>query len=138
MLADRARIYVAAGNGGRGVASFRREKHVPMGGPDGGDGGRGGNVYLQVVPDLMTLLPFKYQSHFKAGHGQQGKGRKMHGADGEDRYVEVPPGTVVYDDETGEPIVDLIEPGQTFLIAKGGRGGLGNAALASANRQPFR
>jgi GTP-binding protein len=135
MLADQARIYVAAGNGGRGVASFRREKFVPMGGPDGGDGGNGGSVYLRVVDDLATLLPFKYKSHFKAGHGEAGKGRKMHGAKGEDLYVEVPPGTVVYDDETGEPIVDLTEPGQVFEIAKGGRGGLGNTHFVTSTRQ---
>src|SRR5688500_18517750 len=126
MLADRAKIYVAGGNGGRGVASFRREKFVPMGGPDGGDGGHGGSVYLRVVDYLATLTPFKFQSHFKAKHGEAGKGRKMHGAKGEDLYVDVPPGTIVYDDETGEPIVDMTTPGQTFLIAKGGRGGLGN------------
>lgn len=135
MLADRAKIYVAGGNGGRGVASFRREKFVPLGGPDGGDGGNGGNVYLRVVSDLVTLMPFKYQSHFKAEHGEAGKGRKMHGAKGEHLYVEVPPGTVVYDAESGEPIVDLIEPGQDFLIAKGGRGGLGNTHFVTSTHQ---
>jgi len=106
-----------------------------MGGPDGGDGGHGGNVYLRVVDDLVTLLPFKYQAHFKAQHGEAGKGRKMHGAKGEHLYVDVPPGTIVYDDESGEPIVDLTEPGQTFLIAKGGRGGLGNTHFTTSTHQ---
>jgi GTP-binding protein len=135
MLNDRARIQVIAGNGGRGVASFRREKFVPLGGPDGGDGGRGGHVYLRVDPQLATLTPFRYQSHFRADHGQPGRGQKMHGKQGDDLYVDVPPGTVVYDDESDEPIVDLIEPGQTFLIARGGQGGLGNTHFVTSTRQ---
>lgn len=135
MLIDRARIQVTAGNGGRGVASFRREKYVPMGGPDGGDGGRGGNVYLRVVDDLNSLLPFKYRSHFKAEHGQPGKSRNQHGKQGEHLYVDVPPGTMVFDDETGEAIADLVEVGQEFLVARGGKGGLGNTHFVSSVRQ---
>ncbi|HUG16765.1 MAG TPA: GTPase ObgE [Thermomicrobiales bacterium] len=135
MLNDQARIQVMAGNGGRGVASFRREKFVPLGGPDGGDGGRGGNVYLRVDPQLSTLTPFRYQTHFRAGNGQPGRGRKMHGKQGDDLYVAVPPGTIVLDDETGEPIVDLVEPGQSFLIARGGQGGLGNTHFVTSTRQ---
>ncbi len=135
MLIDRARIQVTAGNGGRGVASFRREKYVPMGGPDGGDGGRGGNVFLRVVDDLNSLLPFKYRSHFKAEHGQPGKSRNQHGKQGEHLYVDVPPGTMVFDDETGEPIADLVEIGQEFLVARGGKGGLGNTHFVNSVRQ---
>ena len=135
MLIDRARIQVTAGNGGRGVASFRREKYVPMGGPDGGDGGRGGNVYLRVVDDLNSLLPFKYRSHFKAEHGQAGRSRNQHGKHGEHLYVDVPPGTVVLDNETGEPIGDLVEVGQELLVARGGKGGLGNTHFVSSVRQ---
>ena len=135
MLIDRARIQVTAGNGGRGAASFRREKFVPMGGPDGGDGGRGGNVYLRVDPHLASLLPFQYRSHFKAGHGQPGRGQKMHGKQGDDLYVDVPPGTVVIDDETEQPVADLTEPGATFMVAKGGQGGLGNTHFTTSTRQ---
>ncbi len=135
MLVDRARIQVTAGNGGRGIASFRREKFVPQGGPDGGDGGRGGNVYLKVVDDLNTLLPFKYKSHFRAEHGQPGRTRNQHGKQGEHYYIEVPPGTVVRDDETGEPFADLTEVGQEFLVARGGKGGLGNTHFVNSVRQ---
>lgn len=135
MLIDRARIQVTAGNGGRGVASFRREKFVPMGGPDGGDGGRGGHVYLRVVDDLNSLLPFKYRSHFKAEHGQPGRSRNQHGRQGEHLYVDVPPGTMVLDDETGEPLADLVEVGQEFLVARGGKGGLGNTHFVNSVRQ---
>jgi GTPase len=135
MLNDRARIQVLAGNGGRGVASFRREKFVPLGGPDGGDGGRGGNVILRVDPQLSTLTPFRYQSHFRADNGQPGRGRKMHGKQGEDLYVAVPPGTIVLDDETDEPVIDLVEAGQEFVIARGGQGGLGNTHFVTSTRQ---
>lgn len=135
MLNDRARIQVLAGNGGRGVASFRREKFVPLGGPDGGDGGRGGNVILKVDPQLSTLTPFRYQSHFRADNGQPGRGRKMHGKAGDDLYVAVPPGTIVLDDESDEPVVDLVSPGQEFVIARGGQGGLGNTHFVTSTRQ---
>jgi GTP-binding protein len=135
MLADRARIQVTGGNGGRGVASFRRERYVPMGGPDGGDGGRGGSVYLRVDSQLATLLPFKYQSHFRAEHGEAGRSRNQYGKQGDDLVVAVPPGTVVCDDESGEVIADLIDPDQTVLVARGGQGGLGNTHFVTSTRQ---
>ncbi len=135
MLVDRARIQVTAGDGGRGVVSFRREKFVPMGGPDGGDGGRGGDVVLRVDPHLATLLPFQYTSHFRAGHGQSGRGQKMHGKSGETKYIDVPPGTVVIDDESDQPIADLIEAGDEMVVARGGRGGLGNSHFTTSTRQ---
>ena len=135
MLNDRAKIFVKAGSGGRGTASFRREKFVPMGGPDGGDGGRGGSVYFRVDPHLATLTPFRFQSHFHADNGESGRGQKMHGKNGEDLYVAVAPGTIVFDDETGEPIADLIEPEQTFMVAKGGVGGLGNTHFVTSTHQ---
>ncbi|MCO5176048.1 MAG: GTPase ObgE [Thermomicrobiales bacterium] len=135
MLVDRARIRVTAGNGGRGVVSFRREKFVPMGGPDGGDGGRGGNVVLRVDPQMATLLPFQYTSHFRAGHGQAGRHQNMYGKTGETVYVDVPAGTIVIDDETDEPIADLIEPDDELIIARGGKGGLGNAHFTTSTRQ---
>lgn len=135
MLVDRARIQVIAGNGGNGSMSFRREKFVPMGGPDGGDGGRGGDVVLRVDPHLATLLPFQYTAHFRAGHGQPGRNQKMHGKSGETKYIAVPAGTVVIDDETGQPIADLIEEGDEMVVARGGRGGLGNAHFTTSTRQ---
>ena len=135
MLVDRARIQVTAGDGGRGVASFRREKFVPMGGPDGGDGGRGGDVILRVDPHLATLLPFQYASHFRAGHGQAGRNQKMHGKNGETKYIDVPPGTIVIDDESGEPVADLVEAGSEIVVARAGRGGLGNSHFTSSTRQ---
>ena len=135
MLVDRARIQVTAGDGGRGVVSFRREKFVPMGGPDGGDGGRGGDVVLRVDPHLATLLPFQYASHFRAGHGQPGRSQKMHGKSGETKYIAVPPGTVVIDDESGQPIADLIEAGDEMVVARGGKGGLGNSHFTTSTRQ---
>ncbi len=135
MFYDRAKIYVKGGDGGHGVVSFRREKYVPFGGPDGGDGGRGGNVYLRVDPQLNTLIAFKYQQHFRAQNGESGRGAKQTGAQGKDLYIDVPPGTVVYDDATGEVIADLVEPGETFLVARGGQGGLGNQHFATPTRQ---
>jgi GTP-binding protein len=143
MFYDRATIYVQAGKGGDGSASFRREKYVPRGGPDGGDGGRGGSVYLRVNPDLNTLLPFHYKQHFKAEDGGNGASRQRHGRAGRDLYIDVPPGTFVeVVDETspsGVPVVvlqaDLVRPGQTLLVARGGRGGLGNVHFATPTRQ---
>ena len=135
MLIDRARIYVKAGNGGAGAMSFRREKFVPKGGPDGGDGGRGGNVVLRVRDNLTSLLPFQFNQHFTAENGQPGMGRQMTGRSGKDLFVNVPPGTVVYDDEGGEVLADLTEPGETFKVVKGGKGGLGNQHFKSSVRQ---
>lgn len=134
---DEARIFVQGGKGGDGIVAFRREKYVPRGGPSGGSGGRGGNVYLRVNPQLNTLAHLHYQTHFRAGNGQHGGSNNKTGASGEDIYIDVPPGTVVRDAETGEVLGDLVEPGQTLLVARGGRGGRGNAAFKSpTNRAP--
>jgi GTP-binding protein len=139
MFLDRAVIDVASGHGGRGALSFRREKYVPKGGPDGGDGGRGGSVWIFVDPRQATLRDFRYRRHFKATRGGYGMGRNKTGADGEDLEIGVPAGTLVLDDETGEVIVDLTEEGHRHLIARGGIGGRGNARFAtSTNRAPRR
>lgn len=136
---DQAEVEVLAGNGGDGMVSFRREKYVPAGGPSGGNGGRGGSVWLVAAENLQTLLDFKYSRIFKADSGARGGIKNMTGASGEDRMIKIPCGTTVYDAETGELLGDLIEPGQTLLIAKGGKGGLGNACfLTNHNRAPER
>lgn len=135
MLVDRARIFVKAGDGGSGSTSFRREKYVPKGGPDGGDGGRGGDVCLRVKPHLTSLIAFQFNQHFRAQNGKPGRGKRMNGRSGETLYVDVPPGTMVWDDETGEFIADLTEPGQIAIVARGGRGGLGNVHFATATKQ---
>lgn len=134
---DEATIYVRAGKGGDGIVHFRREKYVPKGGPDGGDGGRGGDVVLVVNPHLNTLATFRHQRRFVAQNGGRGGPNNRTGKSGEDLLVEVPPGTVVYDAETGELLGDLTEPGQRLVVARGGRGGRGNARFAtSRNRAP--
>ena len=135
MFVDQARIFVQAGAGGNGVVSWRREKYVPQGGPDGGDGGRGGSVFLEATGDLTTLIDFRYQPRYKAERGGHGQGGKRHGKNGEDRVIKVPVGTQVFDDETGELLVDLVEPGQRWLAARGGRGGRGNARFVTPQRQ---
>ncbi len=135
MLYDEAKIYVKGGDGGNGAVAFRREKFVPRGGPAGGNGGKGGDVYLVVDPHLNTLLPFRKQIHFKAENGRHGRGKNQHGRAGEDLYVPVPPGTLVYDAHTGELLADLTTPGQKVRVARGGRGGRGNAAFKSSVRQ---
>jgi GTP-binding protein len=135
-LIDQATIWVKAGNGGDGVATFRREKYVPRGGPDGGDGGRGGNVYLEVDPQLNTLLKFQYERRFEAERGRNGGPSRSTGRSGRDTVIKVPPGTVArttIDGETYE--VDLVRPGQRLLAARGGKGGLGNVHFATATRQ---
>jgi len=132
---DEARIYVKAGDGGNGCVSFRREKYVPLGGPNGGDGGKGGDVYLVVDPHLNTLVNFKKRSHFQARRGEHGRGKNQTGRRGEDLTIAVPPGTVVYDADTGELLADLVQPGQRVLVARGGRGGRGNAAFATPTNQ---
>lgn len=126
MFVDVARIYVKGGDGGRGSNAVRREKFVPEGGPWGGDGGRGGDVIFVVDPGLNTLIDFKYQKHFKGEKGEIGDTKGMYGAKGGQRIVKVPPGTVIKDDDTGEVLFDLTEPGQQAVVAKGGRGGRGN------------
>lgn len=134
---DEATLIAQAGNGGAGSRSFRREKYVPFGGPDGGDGGDGGDVYLQAEPALNTLIDFRYIRSVKAGHGGIGLGRQMTGRNGETIYVRVPVGTIVKDAETGDHLGDLTEAGQTLLVAKGGRHGLGNIHFkTSTNRAP--
>jgi GTP-binding protein len=132
---DRVKIYVKAGDGGAGCVSFRREKYVPRGGPDGGDGGDGGDVLLLADPQLLTLYDFYYQVHFRAENGRSGQGKKMKGRDSEDLILRVPVGTVVMDAETGEVLGDLTEPYQTLVVARGGKGGRGNAHFARPTRQ---
>ncbi len=135
MLFDEAKIHVKAGNGGNGIIAFRREKHVPRGGPSGGDGGDGGDVILQVDAQLNTLVHFQNQVHFKAGRGAHGKGKNQTGARGEDAIVPVPSGTVVRDGATDELLADLTEPNQRLVVARGGQGGRGNARFTSSTRQ---
>jgi GTP-binding protein len=134
---DEASISVAAGNGGNGSASFRREKYVPFGGPDGGDGGRGGSVYLEGDSGLNTLVDFRHLRKYKAPNGQPGSGRNMTGKSGEDIFVRVPLGTVVTDEEFGDVLGEVTQPGERLLVAKGGKGGLGNVHFkSSTNRAP--
>ncbi|MGK0673472.1 MAG: Obg family GTPase CgtA [Halothiobacillaceae bacterium] len=134
---DEAVIHVKAGNGGNGIVSFRREKFIPMGGPDGGDGGDGGSVYVVGHPDLNTLADFRFQRRFEAKRGQDGMGRNMTGAKGDDLEIPVPVGTMVYDADTGELIGDVVEAGQRVLVARGGFHGLGNTRFkSSTNRAP--
>jgi len=132
---DRVKIWVRAGDGGDGAATFRREAHVPRGGPDGGDGGRGGSVVLRVDPGLTTLRDFRFKHHFKAEPGGRGTGAKRHGKAGQDLVLLVPPGTGVLDDATGELLADLVATGQAAAIARGGRGGLGNVHFATATHR---
>lgn len=137
MFVDQVKVYVKGGDGGNGAVSYRREKYVPLGGPAGGDGGRGGNVVFVVDEGLRTLVDFRYQRHFKAPRGEHGRNKSQHGAGAEDMVVRVPPGTTVIDADTGEVIADLVEHGQRGIIAKGGRGGRGNTRFAtSANPAP--
>ena len=129
---DRVMIYVQAGTGGNGTVAFRREAHVPKGGPSGGDGGRGGSVIFVATNSLSTLLDLRYYREYKAQNGEKGHAKKMHGADADDLVIRVPVGTCVYDDDTGNIIADLTKDGQRAVIAKGGRGGRGNARFASS------
>ncbi len=134
-LVDTARIYVKSGKGGNGSTHFRREKYAPKGGPDGGDGGRGGDVIFRVKDNLNSLLPFQYVSRYIAKDGQGGMGQQKFGRSGADVYINVPPGTVIFLDEGEEPIADLTEPDEEFVIAKGGKGGLGNVHFKSSTRR---
>lgn len=129
---DRVKIYVQAGTGGNGTVAFRREAHVPKGGPSGGDGGRGGSVIFVATNSLSTLLDLRYYREYKAQNGEKGHAKKMHGADADDLVIRVPVGTCVYDDDTGNIIADLTKDGQRAVVAKGGRGGRGNARFASS------
>ncbi|HLR34110.1 MAG TPA: GTPase ObgE [Tissierellales bacterium] len=135
MFIDRANIEVKAGKGGNGAVAFRREKYEPSGGPYGGDGGNGGNIILKVDEGLKTLMDFKYKSIYKAENGENGKTKRMHGKSGEDFILRVPVGTLVKDASSNKVIVDLKEKNQTVTLAKGGRGGRGNARFATSTRQ---
>jgi GTP-binding protein len=132
---DEVRIQVKAGDGGNGCMAFRREKYVPRGGPSGGEGGRGGDVTLVADPHANTLLKYRYNPEHKAERGRHGEGSNCTGAEGRSIELEVPVGTVVYDEATGERLVDFTEPGQRFLVAHGGRGGKGNARYATSTHQ---
>ncbi|KAI4317622.1 hypothetical protein L6164_025479 [Bauhinia variegata] len=132
---DRAKIYVKAGDGGNGVVAFRREKYVPLGGPSGGDGGRGGNVYIEVDGSMNSLLPFRNSVHFRAGRGAHGQGRMQAGAKGEDVVVKVAPGTVIRQAGEDEMLLELLHPAQRALLLPGGRGGRGNASFKSGNNK---
>jgi GTP-binding protein len=139
MFVDEIDIFVKGGDGGAGCVSFRREKFVPRGGPDGGDGGDGGSVALEADPAISTLLDYHYQRHYSAERGQHGKGANKHGRSGADTVLRVPIGTVVSDRESGELLADLAAPGQRVLVARGARGGRGNARFTSStNRAPRR
>ena len=134
---DQVEIEVEAGNGGDGIVAFRREKYVPAGGPSGGNGGKGGSCILVATTNLQTLLDFKYNHRFKADDGSRGGPNNRTGANGSDRIIQVPCGTVVYDAETDEILGDIVEPGQTLCVAQGGKGGLGNQHfLSNRNRAP--
>jgi len=135
MFLDRVKIWVRAGDGGDGAATFRQEAHVPRGGPDGGDGGRGGSVHLRVDAGQTTLRDFNHRHHFRATPGGRGTRARRHGKAGDDLILDVPPGTAVYDDETGALVADLVALGQTAMVARGGRGGLGNTHFKSSTHQ---
>jgi GTP-binding protein len=135
MFIDRAKIKVKAGDGGNGVTAFRREKFVPRGGPSGGDGGVGGDVWMEADEGLNTLLHLRYNPEHKAERGHHGEGSNRYGKDGVDHIVKVPVGTQIFDAETGELVFDFTEPGQRFLAAKGGKGGWGNAHFATPTRR---
>ncbi len=135
MFVDSAKIYVEAGRGGSGCMSFRREKYVPKGGPDGGDGGNGGDVVLEVDKNLRTLLDFQMRKHFRAERGEHGKGANKTGRNGRGIIIRVPPGTVVRNAETNEILVDMVSEGEQFVVARGGRGGWGNARYVTSTHQ---
>ncbi len=135
MFIDRAVVEVVGGPGGAGASSFRREKYVPKGGPDGGDGGHGGSVFVRADPNLATLLDYRYRTSWKAERGQHGKGKNMTGKSGADLVLPVPPGTEIRDPDTDELVGEVLEPGDTLLVARGGRGGRGNATFATATHQ---
>lgn len=132
---DQAKIYIKAGDGGKGCVAFRREKFIEFGGPNGGDGGDGGSVYFEAVENLNTLIDFRYQQHFKAQKGQQGMGSEMTGYKGEDLIIKVPVGTEIVAEDGETVIADMVKPGERFLIAKGGKGGLGNTRFKSSTNQ---
>ena len=132
---DVANISVRSGNGGDGCMSFRREKYIPKGGPDGGNGGRGGSVYLEATMALQTLADFEFDRRFIAEDGRPGQGARRNGRMGQDLLIPVPCGTIVFDARTAEPIADLVEPGDRFMAARGGKGGRGNTVFATSSRR---
>jgi GTP-binding protein len=135
MLIDRAVVRVVGGTGGSGASSFARFKYKPKGGPDGGDGGHGGSVYVRADPNLATLLDYRYRTVWQADRGEHGKGKTQTGGSAEDIYLPLPPGTVVRDAATGDLIGELLDPGDTLMVARGGRGGRGNARFATSTHQ---
>ena len=135
MFIDRALVHVAGGHGGSGVCSFRREKFVPKGGPDGGEGGHGGSVYVRADTNLATLLDYRYRTRWLADRGENGKGKNMTGASAPDLYLPVPPGTVLRDAKTAEVVGEVTDPGTPLLVAAGGRGGRGNSRFATATHR---
>ena len=135
MFVDYTKIIIKSGDGGSGAASFRREKYIAAGGPDGGDGGKGGDIYFEANKDKNTLIDFRFNKKFKAGNGENGSGKNCYGKYGEDLIIKVPVGTVIKDAETGKVVADLSQEGQKELILKGGRGGRGNMHFATATRQ---
>lgn len=132
---DQAKIYVKAGDGGAGCVSFRREKFIEFGGPNGGDGGRGGDIVVECVQGLNTLIDFRFQQHFKARTGEHGMGKDRHGANSPAIVLKVPPGTEILDEDGETKIADLTEPGQRFVLCKGGNGGFGNAYFKTSSNQ---
>jgi GTP-binding protein len=132
---DQAKVYVRSGDGGNGAVSFRREKFIEFGGPDGGDGGKGGDVVVECVANLNTLLDYRYKQHFKAKRGGHGMGKNRTGAGGADVVLKVPPGTQIFDEDEETPIADLTRPGDRVVLARGGNGGFGNARFKSATNQ---
>ncbi|MFT4644526.1 MAG: GTP-binding protein [Planctomycetota bacterium] len=132
---DHVKIHCKSGNGGKGSSHFRREKYISKGGPDGGDGGRGGHVILKGNKNLWTLLHLKYRKHVKADHGMGGSKSRSTGADGEDTIIEVPLGTIVRDDESGKQLVEILDQGQEYVVKSGGKGGLGNTHFKNSVRQ---
>lgn len=132
---DYVKIFCASGNGGNGSTHLRREKYIPKGGPDGGDGGRGGHIILKGDPQYWTLIHLKYRKHIKAEHGGAGSGGLRHGANGKDIILDVPLGTVARDAETGEVLCEILEAGQQEILVRGGRGGKGNDFFKSATMQ---
>ena len=132
---DRVKIYVTSGNGGNGCASFRREKFIPKGGPDGGDGGRGGHIYFIADKNIDSLLKLYYQPHQKAEHGRQGQGGRCYGRNGKDLYIKVPRGTIIKDEHADKVYGELLEDEEIFLFSKGGKGGLGNVHFKSSTHQ---
>ena len=134
---DEAKVYIRSGDGGNGCVSFRREKYVEFGGPDGGSGGRGGDVWVECVEGLNTLIDFRYQQHFKAGRGTNGMGKNMTGAGGDDIFLKVPVGTQIFEDDKETMITDVTEVGARYCLSEGGNGGFGNLRFkSSTNRAP--